>query len=1199
MVHGTDSTWFHKDSLIKINGVNYYKEDIFARGDTTYWHDTIPTFCYTPAHDSLRRDPNFYIYKNGGVVLLTMKAYNWDSTSLEYIVDTAKGIKPDTTYKYYVMSLEYNDSIFKMQTITHRDTTFRILEVSTTPNVPDRWVLINRSNVAWSGGKWVWVSGTLPPKTDPNYILCEIQDSLTDWAQIKRSDVAWQGGKWVWVGTLPPKDINGRTIQNAVIDVIKCERPIDTVWTGLDSMQVKWDAGLSKWVLASGVIPEPEWVVDFVKCDTVIKGNKHPTYNRCKFCEQAVTQVILISDAIMNFVASENVCQGDSIKFIDSTFCNVPLISWMFGPISASKTPAEYPIGYSLKNPNDHTIEPTDGMWISFNQPNDYQFLLVDECVFECKRYDTVDVHVWPRSVPTYTSSTLSNGTYSYKKLKDILCLNHPDTLFLKSTSYTAYPFEYIDVVKWVWHIQNIGVDTLMGEKVSAVPLINGLGSVYLTVTNEKGCDSTTIIDYGVDYFRGDYVSPKWTVAPSKIWCNKLSIPFRNESAVLPASLHDKNWTSNFSRMVCEWDYGDGTAKRIDTVECGDIPYAPHTYNFPDKITKVAVKLRVWLVNNPSCYEEYIDTVTIIRPVADFTSTNHYFPCVAQVGQEIFFADSSEANDYIKYYQWIFGDEYSSGTDSTAQGEELDTTSHIYRQPGEYDVTLIVKDGQNCIDTMAKKAWVTIDGPGGTYTVDTTSFCIEHEVTFTPNILKDENSKYMVDSLTWLYDGATIDIVRISTAVSLPYKHTYKKAGMYLPAMQMVKWVTNKLTGERERCIIVVKKDTIWAIELKPDFITAPPYCLETPITFINTTEALPMELKGADSIYWTYGNGDEDWLFSDETKQIDGEAIYSAPGTYTVTLKEHYKTCIKEISKDIEVMPWPNLHFYPDTSVACDGLDVIFTAVDSMQPPLADTMYVSYEWRFDDSVTIYDNPATREFTQSNVYHFEVEVAFKPVGCVKTWEDSVVIFALQSPVAEFTADPLAPANNKLGVLSMVQSGESISFTDKSTPGDLPIDKWEWKFGDDETGNEQNPKHTYLKSGVLPVKLTVTDEYGCWAAKEYMVNITAKLNFPNIFTPVGSDGQKYVFKPLKAEGYFAEFKLEIYNKWGMLVWKQNCKDNGSGKNCPDYENPGFWWDGSNKQGGMVPNGVYYWVVYATQLDETEPIIKNGSVTVVGK
>jgi hypothetical protein len=64
---------------------------------------------------------------------------------------------------------------------------------------------------------------------------------------------------------------------------------------------------------------------------------------------------------------------------------------------------------------------------------------------------------------------------------------------------------------------------------------------------------------------------------------------------------------------------------------------------------------------------------------------------------------------------------------------------------------------------------------------------------------------------------------------------------------------------------------------------------------------------------------------------------------------------------------------------------------------------------------------------------------------------------------------------------------------------------------------------------------------------------------------------------------------------MEVWKKSCK----GENCPDYDDS-FWWNGTTQWGEQVVSGVYYWVVYAHYPSSNlKPLIKNGSVTVIGK
>ena len=103
----------------------------------------------------------------------------------------------------------------------------------------------------------------------------------------------------------------------------------------------------------------------------------------------------------------------------------------------------------------------------------------------------------------------------------------------------------------------------------------------------------------------------------------------------------------------------------------------------------------------------------------------------------------------------------------------------------------------------------------------------------------------------------------------------------------------------------------------------------------------------------------------------------------------------------------------------------------------------------------------------------------------------------------------------------------------------------------------------------------------------------KLVFPNIYTPVGGDGRRYVFRPLADGCHFEEFTISIYNRWGMLVWSKQCKS----PNCPD-EADTFWWNGTAQSGKQVPSGVYYWVISAYDVSSNQnPVVKNGSVTVV--
>jgi len=67
------------------------------------------------------------------------------------------------------------------------------------------------------------------------------------------------------------------------------------------------------------------------------------------------------------------------------------------------------------------------------------------------------------------------------------------------------------------------------------------------------------------------------------------------------------------------------------------------------------------------------------------------------------------------------------------------------------------------------------------------------------------------------------------------------------------------------------------------------------------------------------------------------------------------------------------------------------------------------------------------------------------------------------PVADFSASPTSG-----------KAPLEVTFTDKSTGSPT---SWKWSFGDGKTSTEQNPVHTYSKSGKYTVTLTVKNASG--------------------------------------------------------------------------------------------------------------------------
>jgi len=87
--------------------------------------------------------------------------------------------------------------------------------------------------------------------------------------------------------------------------------------------------------------------------------------------------------------------------------------------------------------------------------------------------------------------------------------------------------------------------------------------------------------------------------------------------------------------------------------------------------------------------------------------------------------------------------------------------------------------------------------------------------------------------------------------------------------------------------------------------------------------------------------------------------------------------------------------------------------------------------------------------------------------------------------------------------------------------------------------------------------------------------TDNFQLPNVFTPNG-DGHNDYFVPIKNE-FVNKIDCKIYNRWGNLVFSQT------------FENAkNFSWDGRDKSGHAVSDGVYYYVcdLYENRLTGVE-------------
>jgi gliding motility-associated-like protein len=118
-------------------------------------------------------------------------------------------------------------------------------------------------------------------------------------------------------------------------------------------------------------------------------------------------------------------------------------------------------------------------------------------------------------------------------------------------------------------------------------------------------------------------------------------------------------------------------------------------------------------------------------------------------------------------------------------------------------------------------------------------------------------------------------------------------------------------------------------------------------------------------------------------------------------------------------------------------------------------------------------------------------------------------------------------------------------------------------------------YEYKEEGVYDVSLEVMNDKGCKDKFIQREAVTAekggKIKFPNAFTPnpsgpnggryVFGDKENYVFYPFVQEG-IDEYKLQIYTRWGELIFESNDIKIG--------------WDGYYR-GKLAPQGAYIYKV----------------------
>jgi PKD repeat protein len=313
---------------------------------------------------------------------------------------------------------------------------------------------------------------------------------------------------------------------------------------------------------------------------------------------------------------------------------------------------------------------------------------------------------------------------------------------------------------------------------------------------------------------------------------------------------------------------------------------------------------------------------------------------------------------------------------------------------------------------------------------------------------------------------------------------------------------------------------------------------------------------------YWNFGDGTFNNVKEPSTH------TYMNYGEYRIFLRTYSLYCSDSLTKSILILPPPPSARIESDSSGCPPLIMSFKNYTSYAE--------SFIWDFGDGFYSTEYEPTHTFYESGTYNI-VMTAYGMSGITK---DSVNITIYSHPIAMFNVYPE----------EAVDLNQIFKFYNTS----IDMSRCYWLFGDGNTSTDEHPSYSYSSEGVYDITLYVWSENNCTDSiiKDNLIRVNSdngQIIFPNAFkwNLTGSTGGYWnnniidntVFRPHPTN--VSEYRLEIYNRWGNLIYQSDQLEKG--------------WDGYLNDGmHLAEQGVYVWKCWVTYTSGRKEIL-SGYVT----
>lgn len=400
-------------------------------------------------------------------------------------------------------------------------------------------------------------------------------------------------------------------------------------------------------------------------------------------------------------------------------------------------------------------------------------------------------------------------------------------------------------------------------------------------------------------------------------------------------------------------------------------------------------------------------------------------------------------------YTWYFGDP-GSGLANTDSCINCSNPSHVFTGPGTYTVQLKVTNNKYCINSTSQQVVIGQSVPSSKFSFSAPT-CQNNPVFFTNSSIFPANDS--IETWQWNFGDGTAPVF-VNKPANPDVSHVFPGLGPY--TVKLI--VTNNL-GCNDTAAHSV---TLTPSPVASFIVNTVPCALDT-VKFQN--HSLPNNGPPIVTYYWNYG----DPLSGNNTSNLaDGAHVYTAAGTYTVTLAvANTSGCPDTIRKIVTVNAKPAVEFTWNVGSLNNVIDF---HIDSTITNLG---YIGAmcQWNFGDGTYGIGHNPQHTYLGSNNWTVTLTVT-DTLGCSNSIAH--VVYVPEIPMAFYSSN------------SPVCLNMPMCFTDLSSVPSPPfgfIAQWVWIFGDgtpnDTIHFPNNPDicHMYTNPGTYIVTETVTDNSG--------------------------------------------------------------------------------------------------------------------------